>query len=109
MASYWRTVTLGVVIANCCATSLAQRSADCNKAEAGPPIPCVLQIDPPNWWTTMPAPMLLLKGEHLAQASFSFSDSALHLAKTIISSNGPDKKEGTADDIRVPELQNESK
>jgi general secretion pathway protein G len=29
--------------------------------------------------------------------------------ETIISSNGPDKKEGTADDIRVPELQNETK
>jgi general secretion pathway protein G len=29
--------------------------------------------------------------------------------ETIITSNGPDKKEGTADDIRVPELQNETK
>jgi general secretion pathway protein G len=29
--------------------------------------------------------------------------------ETIVSSNGPDKKEGTADDIRVPELQAEQK
>ena len=29
--------------------------------------------------------------------------------ETIVVSNGPDKKEGTADDIRVPEAQNEQK
>jgi general secretion pathway protein G len=29
--------------------------------------------------------------------------------ETIVQSNGPDKKEGTADDIRVPELQNDQK
>jgi general secretion pathway protein G len=29
--------------------------------------------------------------------------------ETIVASNGPDKKEGTADDIRVPELQNDQK
>ena len=28
--------------------------------------------------------------------------------ETIVLSNGPDKKEGTADDIRVPELQNDN-
>jgi general secretion pathway protein G len=40
-------------------------------------------------------------------------DMPFHIAcdsdETIVTSNGPDKKEGTADDIRVPDLQAEQK
>jgi neopullulanase len=46
------------------------------------------KIDPPNWWATMPAPMLLVRGEGLSGARFSLSDAALGLEKTVVSDNG---------------------
>ena len=30
--------------------------------------PTINKIDPPNWWTEMPSPMLLIHGEHLSGA-----------------------------------------
>jgi neopullulanase len=50
--------------------------------------PRIEKIDPPNWWATLPAPMLLVKGEDLTGARFTLSDATLHISKTIISSNG---------------------
>jgi len=50
--------------------------------------PKIEKIDPPNWWATMPAPMLLVKGENLAGAQFVLSDAALHIDRTTISTNG---------------------
>jgi glycosidase len=46
------------------------------------------KIDPPNWWASMPKPMLLVQGEHLDGARFRLSDRFLHLDRTIISPNG---------------------
>ncbi|QHN02611.1 alpha-amylase [Granulicella sp. WH15] len=50
--------------------------------------PVISKIDPPNWWPAMPAPMLLLRGENLAAASFTLSDKSLHITSTHISPNG---------------------
>lgn len=50
--------------------------------------PVVQKIDPPDWWATMPAPMLLIYGENLTGAQFSLSDGSLHIDRTIISANG---------------------
>lgn len=48
----------------------------------------MIKIDPPNWWATMPKPMLLVRGEHLNGAQFQISDKSLHLQRTYISGNG---------------------
>ena len=48
----------------------------------------IQKIDPPNWWAQMPAPMLLVRGEGLSGATFSVSDPALRISKTVISDNG---------------------
>ncbi len=50
--------------------------------------PIITRIDPPNWFATLPKPMLLVSGEHLTSASFTFSDPALTVERTIISANG---------------------
>ncbi|HEX4066284.1 MAG TPA: alpha-amylase family glycosyl hydrolase [Acidobacteriaceae bacterium] len=50
--------------------------------------PCVDKVDPPNWWTALPSPMLLLHGAHLEGAKFSISGDGLSITKSQISSNG---------------------
>lgn len=50
--------------------------------------PCVDRIEPPNWWATLPSPMLLLHGDHLDGAKFSISGSGVSIAKSQISANG---------------------
>jgi len=50
--------------------------------------PRIEKIDPPDWWAAMPAPMLLVKGENLTSAHFTLSDAALHIDRTVISTNG---------------------
>ena len=48
----------------------------------------ILKIDPPNWWATLPKPMLLVQGTGLHDATFTLSDPALHIEKTVPSDNG---------------------
>lgn len=48
--------------------------------------PRIDKIDPPNWWIDMPAPMLLVKGEHLNGARFALG--RLPIERTVISENG---------------------
>jgi glycosidase len=49
--------------------------------------PIINKIDPPDWWINMPAPMLLLHGEHLRDTSFQIGGD-VHVARTTISENG---------------------
>ena len=51
-------------------------------------VPRIAKIDPPNWWPAMPAPMLLVYGEGLAEAKFTLSDPALHIDQVKPSANG---------------------
>ena len=51
-------------------------------------VPSIQKIDPPDWWATMPGPMLLVYGENLTGAQFSLSDGSLHIDRTVISANG---------------------
>lgn len=48
----------------------------------------VLKIDPPNWYSELPQPLLLLRGTGFTGARFTLSDPALHIERTIISANG---------------------
>jgi glycosidase len=48
----------------------------------------IVKIDPPNWFAAMPEPMLLVRGEGMAGATFALSDAALHIDKTVVSENG---------------------
>ena len=48
--------------------------------------PRITKVDPPNWWVNMPAPMLLVNGEHLSGARFRVG--SLPIERTTISDNG---------------------
>ncbi len=46
------------------------------------------KIDPPNWYATLPKPMLLVRGDGFTGVTFSLSDKSLHIKKTVLSANG---------------------
>ncbi len=48
----------------------------------------LLKVDPPNWYATLPRPMLLVRGTGLGGAAFALSDRALRIERTAISDNG---------------------
>src|ERR1039458_7160045 len=50
--------------------------------------PTIDKIDPPDWFTTLPSPMLLVHGENLDQARFAVEGKDVQLTKTQISANG---------------------
>lgn len=51
-------------------------------------LPCIDKIDPPNWWASMPSPMLLLHGNHLADAHVDVAGSSISVTRTQASPNG---------------------
>jgi glycosidase len=46
------------------------------------------KVDPPNWFSGLPKPLLLLHGTGLTGAHFTLSDRALHLVSASVSANG---------------------
>ena len=50
--------------------------------------PVIDKVDPPNWWTDLPSPMLLIKGEHLTGARFSLEAKNVRITRSQISKNG---------------------
>ena len=48
----------------------------------------VTKIDPPNWYSGLPRPLLLVRGSGLAGAHFTLSDHSLHVEHSTISPNG---------------------
>jgi len=50
--------------------------------------PTIDKIDPPNWWTGLPDPMLLVHGENLQQARFTIDSKGAKLIRTQTSDNG---------------------
>jgi len=50
--------------------------------------PCVDKVDPPNWFVSLPSPMLLLHGQGLTGAKFSVTGHGILLTRSQISGNG---------------------
>jgi neopullulanase len=65
-------------------------------AQSPPPVPDeapklapkIDKIDPPNWWSGLPNPMLLVRGENLGQAQFTVDGKGVTLIRTQSSANG---------------------
>jgi glycosidase len=51
-------------------------------------VPRLDKIDPPDWFTGLPSPMLLLHGEGLNGAKFAVAGNGISLTRTQISANG---------------------
>lgn len=50
--------------------------------------PTVQQVQPPNWWSNLPNPMVLLYGKNLVDAHISSSVAGISVRRTRISQNG---------------------
>lgn len=50
--------------------------------------PVVQEISPPNWWSGLPNPMLLVQGKNLADAEFGSSVAGISVRRTKASANG---------------------
>jgi glycosidase len=50
--------------------------------------PLIDRIDPPNWWTDLPEPVVLVHGENLGGAQFRIAGTRASLARTQVSANG---------------------
>jgi glycosidase len=57
-------------------------------AQVATPAPIITQVDPPNWWTGLPSPMLLLRGQGLLDATFTSNNHSVSIEHTQISANG---------------------
>ncbi len=54
--------------------------------------PVLTKVDPPDWWVHLPAPMLLLRGEHLDSAHFSVgsgsASGSVKIVRSRVCANG---------------------
>ena len=48
----------------------------------------VIKIDPPNWYSALPAPLLLVRGTGFKEAQFRLSDPVLAIQRAVVSDNG---------------------
>ena len=72
-----------------CLPVLAKRHAKKHVQTATPPgKPLVQETDPPNWWSGLPNPMLLMHGKNLTDAHVRSSVPGISVRRTKISTNG---------------------
>lgn len=85
----FRRTTLFIVFVTACMAAQGQlmKESTCI-ASASSGAPCVYEVDPPNWWTAMPAPMLLLYGRNLRHAAITVRGSDVSVTRTSYSANG---------------------
>jgi neopullulanase len=55
---------------------------------ASPEQPVIQQTDPPNWWSGLPNPMLLMHGKNLSGARVSTNVQGIVVQRTHVSKNG---------------------
>jgi glycosidase len=73
-----------------CAGSLPAARQHGKHHQTAPPQgkPTVQQVEPPNWWSGLPNPMVLLYGKNLTDAHISSSVAGISVRRTRISQNG---------------------
>ena len=50
--------------------------------------PSIEKIDPPNWWTGLPNPMLMITGQNLTAAQVTTSAAGIRVLRTLDGNNG---------------------
>lgn len=82
-----RLISASVCLFVCCIAWSAQAAPVCTSAQ-GAQAPCIGRIDPPNWWSDFPDPMLLIHGENLKSARLKVSGQSVKIDRTQMSDNG---------------------
>jgi glycosidase len=73
----------------CVSLPLSARTSTKHRHKAVPQgKPTVQQAEPPNWWSNLPNPMVLLYGKNLTDAHISSSVAGISVRRTKISQNG---------------------
>ncbi len=88
MRATWRVTLLMWAALGCVAAHGQMQSEKTCTATAEGGAPCVYQVDPPNWWTDMPSPMLLLYGRNLRGARIDVRGEHVSVTRTHFSANG---------------------
>lgn len=88
MRSFWRAILLSLLVTACTTAQGQLKSERACIAGAKNGAPCVYEVDPPNWWTNMPSPMLLLYGRNLRDTAITVSGNDVSVARTHFSANG---------------------
>ncbi len=86
--SFARACCLACILAHALVGAAVAQSSEPAMGNSPATRPMLTKVDPPGWFANFTAPMLLVRGEHLAGTRFELSDPELHLAKTEISANG---------------------
>jgi glycosidase len=85
MVFFRYSISLTLLLAAACASLPAQLSQNCATNSPGL---CVFKVDPPDWWSGMPAPMLLLYGRNLKGAQISATGTGVSVSRSKFSDNG---------------------
>lgn len=88
MRSMWRAILLSCLVVACTSAQGQITSEKSCIANASTGAPCVYQVDPPDWWKKMPAPMLLLYGRNLRDSGISVHGRGTSVMRTHFSANG---------------------
>ncbi|MGB6133210.1 MAG: alpha-amylase family glycosyl hydrolase [Acidobacteriaceae bacterium] len=91
MKACGRLLFVAALLIPCSAPALAVAAQEASNLCTAAPVggaPCVYQVDPPNWWTEMPSPMLLLYGRNLSGAHITVRGDSVSVTKTQFSENG---------------------
>lgn len=91
MKGHGRLLCLAALLMSCGGLTVANAQLQPEKvctAAAANGAPCVYQVDPPNWWTEMPSPLLLLYGRNLSGARITVRGDGVSVTKTQFSANG---------------------
>lgn len=84
-----RMVLLWLLLLSCVSLPLAARTHGKRRHAAAPQgKPSVQQVQPPNWWSNLPNPMLLLHGKNLVDAHIGSSVAGISVRRTRFSQNG---------------------
>ena len=78
-----------LLLFSCAGSLLAARTHGKHSQAAVPQgKPTVQQVEPPNWWSNLPNPMVLLYGKNLTDAHISSSVAGISVRRTRFSQNG---------------------
>jgi glycosidase len=85
---HWPRVALSLTLGLSMCVPLQARTQRKNSKHPTQGRPVVEEVSPPNWWSGLPNPMLLLQGKNLNNAEIASSMAGISVRRTKVSANG---------------------